>query len=580
MKSKFAAAFSATYFLLTGSAGAVEVNTADISREAARQAAGDTQEKVVEKIEINESDTEAPGGDNIPEDSFVLKGIVIESEIEGITPKDVQHIFEPYIDKKVSIKVLKLIASHVQLYCRQQGWLAAVAYIPEQDSTDGTVKISIISPNFGEVIFDNQSRLADDILEKVAENINEDQKVQNNKIENVLYLINEIGGVRARGALIPDTITKRINLNINVVNDQTNRGIFYIENYGSKYSGRYRAGLIYDIYNIDNRGSRFEVSGLLSSKKAALAQFYDKNLDNYLFDFSWITDRKTTSRAGISVGRTTYHQHGLASSLIENAGGHSTDWRIYGTTPVWKTIHDGFTWNYGYKFRQVTNSADYDFSSYGIAAQLFPELFPTHNQNESHVHTLSLGVSGYKRSLSNDLFNYSFNLYYGRNNPRTDAARDAADITDSNGKFFKSTLMLDYRKLFSNSFEFHTNLNFQKSGRGLNSSEQMQIGGANGVRGYADGDGYGDEGYLTRTELIWHTDVPNLSLSAFLDIGGAGYKVEHDIHTIRSWGIELNYAKPNDYFIKLDYARKIGNNLEVASDDKNNRFWFMAGKIF
>lgn len=580
MNKKVVVGFSAACLFLTSSAEAVEVNTADISREAARQAAGDTEDKTAEKIEIENKDTEPAEDDNIPEDSFVLKGIVIDSEIDGITQEKVQHIIDPYVDKKVSIKILKIIASHIKTFCRQEGWLAAVAYIPEQDSTDGTVKIKIMSPNFGKVIFDNQSRLADDILEKVGSNINEDQVVQNSKIENVLYLINEIGGVRARGALIPDTITKRINLNINVVNDQTNRGIFYIENYGSKYSGRYRAGIIYDIYNIDNRGSRFEVSGLLSSKKAALGQVYDKNLDNYLFDFNWITDRKTTSRVGISFGRTTYHQHGLASSLIENAGGHSNDWRIYGTTPVWKTIHDGFTWNYGYKFRQVTNTADYDFSSYGIAAQLFPDLFPTHSTNESHVHTLSIGFSGYKRSLSNDLFNYAFNIFYGRNNPRSDAARDAAEITDSNGKFFKSTVMLDYRKLFSKSFEFHTNLNFQKSSKGLNSSEQMQIGGANGVRGYADGDGYGDEGYLTRTELIWHTDVPNLSLSAFLDIGGAGYKVDHDIHTIKSWGIELNYSKPNDYFVKLDYARKIGNNPAIASDDKKNRFWFMAGKIF
>ena len=580
MKRKVVTIFSAACLLLTGSAEAVEVNTADISREAARQAAGDTEEKTAEKIEIESNDTELSGNDDIPIESFELKGIIIDSDIEEITQEKVQHIIDPYLNKNVSINILRLIASHIKTFCRQEGWLAAVAYIPEQDSTDGTVKIKIMSPNFGKVIFDNKSRLADDILEKVARNINEDQVVQNNKIENVLYLINEIGGVRARGALVPDTLTKRINLNINVVDDMTKRGIFYLENYGSKSSGRYRAGIIYDIYNIDNRGSRFEVSGLLSSKKAALGQLYSKNLDNYLFDFSWITDRKTTSRAGISFGKTTYHQHGLLSSLINDAGGHSTDWRIYGTTPVWKTIHDGFTWNYGYKFRQVTNTADYDFSSYGIVAELFPDLFPTHSRNESHVHTLSLGFSGYKRTLSNDLFNYALTLYYGRHNPRSDAASDAAEITDSNGKFFKSTLMLDYRKLFSKSFEFHTNLNFQKASKGLNSSEQMQIGGANGVRGYADGDGYGDEGYLTRTELIWHTNVPNLSLSTFLDIGGAGYKVEHDIHTIKSWGIELNYSKPNDYFVKLDYARKIGNNLELASDDKNQRFWFMAGKIF
>lgn len=580
MKSKVVVILSAACFLFSTSASAEETNTADISREAARQAAGDNEENIAGKIEIEQREVELPKDENIPNESFVLKGIIIDSDIEEIDQKSVQHIIDEYVDKKVTINILKLIASHIKTFCRDKGWLAAVAYIPEQDSTDGTVKIKIMSPTFGEVIFDNQSHLSNDILEKVGSNITQEQLVQNHKIENVLYLINEIGGVRARGALIPDTITKKINLNINVVDDQTKRGIFYVENYGSKSSGRYRMGIIYDLYNIDNRGSRLEFSGLLSSKKAALGQLFNKNLDNYLMDYSWITDRKTTSRLGVSVGRTTYHQHGLNSDVIAEAGGHSTDWRIYGTTPVWKTIHDGFTWNYGYKFRQVTSSVNYDFSSYGIWAELFPEMFPTHNTNESHVHTFNLGFSGYKRSAFNDLFNYSFNLYAGQHSPQNDSAQEIADLTNSSGHFFKSQLNLDYRKLFSKAFEFHTNITVQNASKSLNSAEQMQIGGANGVRGYADGDDTGDEGYLTRTEFIWHTDVPNLSLSTFLDVGGAGYKSDHDIHTIKSWGIELNYAKPNDYFVKLDYARKIGNNLQVASDDKKQRFWFMVGKIF
>ncbi|MBQ7631126.1 MAG: ShlB/FhaC/HecB family hemolysin secretion/activation protein [Selenomonadaceae bacterium] len=580
MKNKLAVGIFCGTILISNFAHAEELNTADISREAARQAAGDPVNKPDEKIDIDERDLQPPINENLQLESFVLKGITIDSDIKEITQADVQHIIKPYIGNKVTINILKLIASQIKTYCRDKGWLAAVAYIPEQDSTDGTVIIKIMSPTFGEVTFDNQSHLADDILQKVGENINSEQLVQNHKIENVLYLINEIGGVRARGALIPDAVTKKINLNINVVDDRKQRGILYLENYGSKSSGRYRMGLIYDFFNIDNRGSRFEVSGLLSSKKSALGQFFDKGLDNYNFDYSWITDRKSTSRLGISIGRTTYHQHVIGTSLVDDAGGRSTDVRVYGTTPIWRTIHDGFGWNYGYKFRRVTNFADYDFSSYGIIAEMFPDLFPSHTENQYYVHTFSVGVSGYKRSLFNDLFNYSFTVYAGTNKPRTDAARDISELNDSDGRFFKAQAMLDYRKLFSPYCEFHTNIMWQSASRGLNSAEQIQIGGANGVRGYADGDGAGDEGYLTRSELIWHTKDPRLSFSVFLDVGGAGNKVDHDIKTIKSWGIEANFAQPNDYFIKLDYARKIGNNLQVASDDKRNRFWFMVGKIF
>ncbi len=541
------------------------VNTADISREAARQAAGETEKSNVEKVEIEESEPELSDVEN-DEETFELKGVRIDSDIEKIQQSHVQHIVEPYIGQRVDITALRKIAAEIKTFCRQEGWLAAVAYLPEQDSTDGVITFKIMSPNFGEVNFNNQSHMADDILRRVGDNIKTKHMVQNDKIEDVLYLINEIGGVKARGALIPDTLTKRINLNINVVDDQKNRGIFYIENYGSKTSGRYRSSLIYDMYNLDNRGSRLEISGLLSNE----------DLDNYLIDYSIISRRKSTSRLGISLGHTTYH---LVQSAVPglDAGGHSTDIKIYGNTPVWKTIHDGFVWNYGYKFRDYTQTMQYKIDLSALGLGTFTQRF----QGENHIHTFSLGFNGYKRSLHNDLFNYAFTLYDGHLSPRTESAREMAEDGYTKGNFVRSEMELDYRKLFSSYWEFHTNFLLQNSSKNLSSAEQMTLGGANGVRGYADGDASGDEGYLSKTEMIWHTKVDGLSFNVFFDIGGTGVKTNHDINTIRSWGVQANYSKANDYFIRLDYARKIGNNPLVASvNDARQRFWFMAGKIF
>lgn len=48
----------------------------------------------------------------------------------------------------------------------------------------------------------------------------------------------------------------------------------------------------------------------------------------------------------------------------------------------------------------------------------------------------------------------------------------------------------------------------------------------------------------------------------------------------RSWGTGLGYSKLNDYFCKLEYARKIGNNKSVTRDYTRNRIWFIVGKIF
>ncbi|MBQ9486451.1 MAG: hypothetical protein IJU91_01425 [Selenomonadaceae bacterium] len=210
MNNKVVVVFSAACFLLASNASAEEVNAGDISREAVRQAAGDTEERRAEDIEIEGRDIDTPEDESSVNETFELKGIIIDSDIKDIDQSKVQHIIDPYINQQVGINQLRKLAAEIKTYCRQKGWLAAVAYIPEQDSTDGTVVIKIMSPNFGKITFENESRLADDILNKVAENISQDDMVENDKIENVLYLLNEIGGIRASNSCIGHQLWHRI----------------------------------------------------------------------------------------------------------------------------------------------------------------------------------------------------------------------------------------------------------------------------------------------------------------------------------------------------------------------------------
>lgn len=250
----------------------------DKSKEAARQISEDSKNKITGEGEI-EVNPDIKGPEKVINDDeqnvnkFELKGVEIDSEIK-IKQRHVQHLIDPYLNTRVGISELRKLAVEIKEFCRREGYLAAVAYLPEQDSSEGIVKINIISARFGKVKFNNESSLAGDILQEVSKIISKKKDVTSERIEDVLYRINEIGGVKARGALVPDVHTKAIDLHINVVNDQKNYGIFYVENYGNKSSGRYRSGLIYDMYNLDNRGSRLEVSGLISSG----------DLDNYFLD--------------------------------------------------------------------------------------------------------------------------------------------------------------------------------------------------------------------------------------------------------------------------------------------------------
>ncbi|SHK25569.1 hypothetical protein SAMN05216582_10167 [Selenomonas ruminantium] len=51
--------------------------------------------------------------------------------------------------------------------------------------------------------------------------------------------------------------------------------------------------------------------------------------------------------------------------------------------------------------------------------------------------------------------------------------------------------------------------------------------------------------------------------------------------TLKGWGIGVNYAHSGDYFLRLDYARRIGwdDNL-LREGESRQRIWFLAGKVF
>ena len=51
--------------------------------------------------------------------------------------------------------------------------------------------------------------------------------------------------------------------------------------------------------------------------------------------------------------------------------------------------------------------------------------------------------------------------------------------------------------------------------------------------------------------------------------------------TLKGWGVGLAYNKPSDWFARLDYARRIGDDPNLSQEAKaNGRTWFMLGKLW
>jgi hemolysin activation/secretion protein len=131
----------------------------------------------------------------------------------------------------------------------------------------------------------------------------------------------------------------------------------------------------------------------------------------------------------------------------------------------------------------------------------------------------------------------------------------------------------------------------QLASRNLDSSERMYLGGASGVRAYPQGEGSGDEGIMATVEPRFYTSVPGLIFSTYFDIGYVQYRKDGQPSglpgstetgmTLKGYGVALSYTKPNDWFARLDYARRIGSDPNLSEKAKaKGRLWFMLGKIW
>ena len=102
------------------------------------------------------------------------------------------------------------------------------------------------------------------------------------------------------------------------------------------------------------------------------------------------------------------------------------------------------------------------------------------------------------------------------------------------------------------------------------------------MRAYPQGEASGDSGYQATAEMRYATPLPNLTLAAYIDWGEVNLSKSYGQHRkLAGWGLGVQYAQANNYYLRLDYARKIdGEEFQSEEHDKNGRLWFLAYKLF
>lgn len=480
--------------------------------------------------------------------AFQLQSVSVKADFE-YNQRAVKKITNKYVGKQITLAQLDACAAALTHYFRTHGYPAAVCYAPQQRATSGNLELAVMTGKLGTVTIDNKSKLTDEVAKMMAAVLKSGQPITTERLETVLYRLNDIGGVRAAGILSAGSQTGTSDLRIQIDDEKNVRTIGYIDNYGSKAAGRYQYGIVDDIYNVDHHGEHISLTGMISND-------HQKNY-SASFDLPY---GHTATITGIKVGRSSYELGDKFAGL--KATGIADSISLYARTPALRTTNHSQYVNYGFDYRRLKD-----------------EVRTASYENKRRSQDIYAGWEEDFRG-SRTATTYNITVQQGRIKRVSEAAVWTAGEQSNN--YTKGLFDLTSVQGLGHACDLLLRGQGQMTNRNLDSSEQFYLGGASGVRAYAQGAGSGDMGWQGTAELRYHTGVPGLTLSSYYDAGCSRARKDgiDGSQFLKGWGLGLTYSQPNQYFLRLDYARRIGLPNNFIGDQSDHRMWFMGGYVW
>ena len=487
---------------------------------------------------------------------FTIENFIMEAPDLFLDKEELTRILEEGMGEQKTMAQLRRTVDALTSYCRTHGYPAAAVYLPPQDSPDGIVVLRVLPGRYDEIVIENNSRLKDRVARGIIAGLKSDDIITTAKLETALYSVSDATGARAVGVLSPGTAFGTSKLTVRIEDSKESNTVFYVENYGSPSTGRYRYGLQETLYDPSGTGDKVSAGALISN--GSLRNFYA----NYE---TVVGHGGTTLGAGIS--RMNYKIGGALADI--GAEGKSLTFTIFGQTPLYHLTNRSLMLRYGYNYRTLND----DITAFEL-------------EGKKHTHSIYAGLVGMQQLQGGTSLNYNANLTIGKLSYDSLYSEILGRLNRTEeGTYVKLEAELSAVQRLGHASDFLVKVAGQKASRNLDSSEEFYLGGPNGVRAYAQGEGAGDEGLLSTAELRWHAPVQGLTFSTFYDIGTARlsrHSFTNDNRvTLRGWGLGAAYNKSGDWFARLDYARRIGLDASVSPrNSARNRVWFMAGKIW
>ena len=456
-----------------------------------------------------------------------------------------------YEGKELSFSDLQRAAATITDYFHVKGYMTAIAYLPEQEVVDGEVTIRVLPGRYGEISYDNHSALTTARAAGLAHAIRSDGYIFRSEMDRVLLILNDVPGIRAHAYLSPGEKTGTADSRFFLETTERCGGAAYLDNYGSRFTGRWRIGGTYHWNNLTHVGDQLQIGYM---------QTFGARLHNYDVRYELLVGNEGTF-AGIEYSWMDYR---LGKEYTpHDATGSARNWRLYTRTPGKHTLNNNMFWRLEFHHGALVDrigAVDYEAKKHSAA--------------------IGLGFDGDYRTAK-AASNYKIMHTVGWLTGDNDYARSAMHAADTVGLFQKTKAELYHIQRLAPRVLLHLSLTGQYAWTNLDSSERLYIGGYNAVRAFPQGETGGDLGLLGMAELRCHFSDPHWQLAAFYDAGWVRFRRQNtsggeNDRTLSGAGLGLLWTnRRTASYARLDYAFPLGSRRsETYGERIGGTWWF------
>ena len=509
------------------------------------------------RIERPEAPTDAVAeGRRIRVDALRVTGATLFTEAELVAAAEVTPGLE------LTLPELRNAAARITRFYNSRGYVLAQAYLPAQDVVGGAVTIAVVEGRYGAIDLRNQAGVPDALARDLLQGLNPGDPVAIAPLERRLLLLSDVPGVVVHSTLSPGAEVGSSDLTVDLTPARRISGSLEADNAGNRYTGAYRFGGTVNFANPTGLGDLISLRLLASTEGLAYGRA------------AW---QAPFGAATVGVA-WTHMQYDLGREFSAlDAGGEADIFSVFASYPLIRSRAENL-----YAFASI--DAKYLSDEIGLVSQV----------SDKEIHAVTVGLRGDSRdSFGGGGWNAGSLSWTTGNLDIDSPAERAADALTarSQGGFGKLQYSLSRLQTVSGPLSLYGALRGQLATDNLDSSEKMELGGAYGVRAYPEGEAYGGEGYVATVEARlaldqWTPSLPGrFQLIGFVETGEVDFA--HDPwfpgsnHARRSgYGVGLNWSGPDDLFVRVAYARRLGDQIATSGPDDDDRAWFQIVKLF